>query len=285
MIDPVIDRDVACVQCGYNLRGLPAAGLCPECAHGIAESLVAPDLTSQGRRWLGRIRAGLWMQIYSRGFGVFYMVPYLGYYLRLRQFTPAYRLLLRKPVHLPIIIAWNIVALASIWLMTTPNPTGEYIAPQSTEADENSSSLTIRQLLRYFACFSFLGTLASLFGSPRLGASPTSALWLRYWLWQVIDFASIYLCYLFIEKRLGVLVRLRGVVRQAGILKYVKPSVDVGLATAFVIAYGGGWIGPRQDLQLLSIRAVLTIAVNLWAIGVLFALVQPFRRALQTARV
>jgi hypothetical protein len=139
--------------------------------------------------------------------------------------------------------------------------------------------------LRYFACFSFLGDLGTLFGSPRLGASPTWALWLRYWLWQAIDFATIYFFYLFIEKRLGVLVRLRGIVRQAGILKYVKPSVDVGLATAIVIAYRGGWIGARPDLQLLSIRVVLTIAVNVWAIGVLLALVQPFRNALQVARV
>lgn len=34
-----IDRDVPCVQCGYNLRGLQSASVCPECALSISSSL------------------------------------------------------------------------------------------------------------------------------------------------------------------------------------------------------------------------------------------------------
>lgn len=281
MIDPQIDRDVACVQCGYNLRGLPVTGLCPECGHGIAESLAAPDLASQGRRWLSRVRAGLWMHIYNLGLGVLYVLPYLGLYLGLRQYTPIYRLLLRGPVHVLIVIPFSVVALAGTWLMTMPNPGGQFTVWQSKQVVETSGGLTIAQLLRCFACFNFLGQVASLLGSPRLGTSPISA----YWLWWAIDFVTIYLFYLFIEKRLAVMVQMRGIARQAEILKWVKPSVDAALPILILIVYLASWIRPPQHLQLLAVREVLHIAVNLWAIRVLFGLLQPFRRALQAARV
>src|SRR4051794_20030737 len=35
----VVPSDVPCLKCGYNLRGLAASGLCPECAEPIARSL------------------------------------------------------------------------------------------------------------------------------------------------------------------------------------------------------------------------------------------------------
>lgn len=36
--------DLRCISCGYNLRGLTAEGVCPECAHPIARSITARSL-------------------------------------------------------------------------------------------------------------------------------------------------------------------------------------------------------------------------------------------------
>ena len=38
----MIDDDVKCIICGYNLRGLSKKGLCPECAYSNAVSLRSP---------------------------------------------------------------------------------------------------------------------------------------------------------------------------------------------------------------------------------------------------
>ena len=38
--DPHIGADLACVECGYNLRNLPVDRVCPECAHPALASLL-----------------------------------------------------------------------------------------------------------------------------------------------------------------------------------------------------------------------------------------------------
>jgi hypothetical protein len=56
---PPIDdpADSPTCLCGYNLRGLPADGRCPECAHPIAASL-AHQLRAADPLWLAAIIAG-----------------------------------------------------------------------------------------------------------------------------------------------------------------------------------------------------------------------------------
>ncbi len=50
--------DVACRACGYNLRGLPASGVCPECACPLARSLLPPSLSTAPSRWLRTLERG-----------------------------------------------------------------------------------------------------------------------------------------------------------------------------------------------------------------------------------
>src|SRR5450755_628139 len=45
MSNAVIDRDLLCRGCGYNLRGLLPTGSCPECATEIAVSLIPSSLS------------------------------------------------------------------------------------------------------------------------------------------------------------------------------------------------------------------------------------------------
>jgi hypothetical protein len=48
-----IQADLACAICGYNLKGLPAAGNCPECGQPVARTYQF-DLVKADPRWLGR---------------------------------------------------------------------------------------------------------------------------------------------------------------------------------------------------------------------------------------
>lgn len=49
---PALERDVTCVCCGYNLRGLRLDGRCPECGAPVAQELRFAD-----RHWLQRMAA------------------------------------------------------------------------------------------------------------------------------------------------------------------------------------------------------------------------------------
>lgn len=54
-----LDRDVACVRCSYNLRGLPASGNCPECGEPIANSIKGFMLQDASPEYRGKLKLGL----------------------------------------------------------------------------------------------------------------------------------------------------------------------------------------------------------------------------------
>ncbi len=51
--------DHPCRDCGYNLRGLPPEGLCPECATPVMKSLRGDALQHVSLRWLTTVQRGL----------------------------------------------------------------------------------------------------------------------------------------------------------------------------------------------------------------------------------
>jgi hypothetical protein len=57
----VIEIDLPCVQCDYNLRGLSPAGDCPECGRAIRDALSPQCLMFADPRWLKRLIWGQWL--------------------------------------------------------------------------------------------------------------------------------------------------------------------------------------------------------------------------------
>lgn len=55
----VIETDLPCRRCGYNLRSLRAAGDCPECALPVELSTRSDRLCDANPRWLGQLSVGL----------------------------------------------------------------------------------------------------------------------------------------------------------------------------------------------------------------------------------
>lgn len=58
--------DLPCVGCGYNLRTLARAALCPECATPVEQSFRAHDLDAASPAWLRRVRRG-YLLLFSAG--------------------------------------------------------------------------------------------------------------------------------------------------------------------------------------------------------------------------
>ena len=58
MSDSTLDSELACGQCGYDLRGLPSTGDCPECGTPIRQTLAGEALEWASRPWQRRVRLG-----------------------------------------------------------------------------------------------------------------------------------------------------------------------------------------------------------------------------------
>jgi len=56
---PFVEHDLPCLACGYNLRGLALAGLCPECAAPVTRSRAGNLLKNREPGWVGRVALGL----------------------------------------------------------------------------------------------------------------------------------------------------------------------------------------------------------------------------------
>ncbi|MCC6679350.1 MAG: hypothetical protein IT445_00460 [Phycisphaeraceae bacterium] len=54
----VLDRDVTCLNCGYNLRGINPAGTCPECGMSISIALRQDHLQDAPQPWRRTVRLG-----------------------------------------------------------------------------------------------------------------------------------------------------------------------------------------------------------------------------------
>ncbi|MGB0767364.1 MAG: hypothetical protein ACPGYV_06610 [Phycisphaeraceae bacterium] len=54
-----VDRDLPCVDCGYNLRSQNDAGRCPECGTAVAQSLRTDQLYQANTAWLGKLARGM----------------------------------------------------------------------------------------------------------------------------------------------------------------------------------------------------------------------------------
>lgn len=72
----IIDRDVRCLSCGYNLRGLQSTGQCPECAADVAGSLVHAVLFADHRS-LRFAEIGLWLIILLTGWQILFKIAWI----------------------------------------------------------------------------------------------------------------------------------------------------------------------------------------------------------------
>lgn len=61
----LVEADVTCLGCGYNLRGLARDGRCPECGESVERSLHGDLIRYADPKWVDRITRGLKAMYYS----------------------------------------------------------------------------------------------------------------------------------------------------------------------------------------------------------------------------
>ncbi len=122
-----LSADLLCNHCGYNLRGLPTEGRCPECGTEVARSLRGDLLSAADPAWLERVNRGhLYVASGFLGFLVFAAaVPtvfgWVGLGLRLARGTGVSSMVLRV-VNLVGIAGSLVLVLIGVVGITTLDP-------------------------------------------------------------------------------------------------------------------------------------------------------------------
>ncbi len=108
----VIEQDLDCRVCGYNLRGLSPQGHCPECEMPVAHALHGDWLRYSDPRWVATIARGYWMLSAAVAVGLLAII-----------FAAASRESLNLPwLFLAIALSVGVIALIGVWLATVREP-------------------------------------------------------------------------------------------------------------------------------------------------------------------
>lgn len=131
--EAVIDADVPCIGCGYNLRMQPRAGRCPECGESILRTLTFPHLSRSAPRWLVSLLDSVTVLLVSFGLAL------------LSLFTHNDRDDLWSIS--VITAAWG-TAWFAVWLLTRPEP-----GVRDFDATAWAWSLRVLVTIAYVAAF------------------------------------------------------------------------------------------------------------------------------------
>lgn len=149
----VIDSDLPCAICGYNLKGLNVDANCPECGQSIARSYT-PDLLRSSPQWL-RHQANTMLLL-----GALCLVNFQPFTFSLGGFQ----------VWIAFGILASLVSVWACWRLATPEPPGP---PADGEA-------TLQRMLRLapavFAAFRVCSLVSSRFHPTLLSVMGITAL-------------------------------------------------------------------------------------------------------------
>ncbi len=136
-----IDENVHCLKCGYNLRGLLLAGVCPECGTPVGRSAQGDLLRFCSPDWVDTLASGMnWI---VAGIVLSFLAG-CGTAL-VAGFTATYGGAGTSAIAL-VGVAMAVVSLIGYWKVTTPDPSRL----------NQDTSLTARQLVRITIILSLL---------------------------------------------------------------------------------------------------------------------------------
>jgi hypothetical protein len=131
--------DIACVSCGYNLRGLSPDGRCPECGTAIGRSTRGDYLRFCDPGWVETLASGMnWI------------VAGLILAFVLGLFAGGVAGLTNKPAYGMLGLVGSLVTLIGYWKVTTPDP--REAEPQGVD---------VRAVIRYGSALNIVLAVAS----------------------------------------------------------------------------------------------------------------------------
>jgi hypothetical protein len=148
---PVIDTEMLCKRCGYNLCGLQPTGRCPECAAPIEFSMRGFYLRFADPQWLEKLALGTRLILWGLLIAIVVDIA--------AMFMLRYDLFLRQM----IAMAAGSIGYYGIWLLTEPDP-GKF---------DEIAGITARKVVRG-ALLAGIGLQVVEIAVPRLATSPTA---------------------------------------------------------------------------------------------------------------
>jgi hypothetical protein len=147
----IVEHDRYCIQCGYNLLGLPISGVCPECGMDVARSL---------RGDLFRFGAIEHVQRLHRGAAIAAVMAWA--WLPLDIASGVMSIFIGAVIgHDTALIVWSFLACAATlfrlygwWLFTTPE------VAESETAPARPARRTLRFIVAISACLAFVSMVA-----------------------------------------------------------------------------------------------------------------------------
>ena len=138
----ILDDDLTCLHCGYNLRSLLPDGACPECGTAVARSIHGAVLRFCDPDWVGQLALGMKLLIAS--IVTQFLLVCLSWFLMRTMADPSLAGTVR--------LVPAVLGLIGYWKLTTPDP-------GKTEA---AVGLDARQVTRAATVTGFVLSVASL---------------------------------------------------------------------------------------------------------------------------
>ncbi|MGH7132186.1 MAG: hypothetical protein ACREJO_09610 [Phycisphaerales bacterium] len=256
-----VDFDLACLSCGYSLRGLDRLSSCPECGSAVARSLMGDLLRFSSPQYVATLKLGALIIIIATLGEVVAGVAGIGLAIAFPTAGQLGSQMLSVAASLALLTGW--------WLLATTDPAQE----------GRDESITARRILRIALAvqvFCTIGSFALQLSSPsmRLAMTPagtggpgspfaglmSNPIWLLTIGLALINFAAIVTAYI------TSMMYIRGLCRRfpnpelerfAGVMIWLGPVLStVGIAVC---------VGP---LAGLICRVIILIRVhrNLWLV-------------------
>lgn len=220
-----IDYDVACIFCGYNLRGLLPTGRCPECGSPIADSIRGDFLKFADPAWLDKLRLGTSLKLWNILVAI--LAGLAGGLLAVLTGLSAL-------VPLVAMIA-GVLGLWATFLITTQEP----------RISLQEDPITLRKVIRTCALAAFVGSIIQQGVSAGPGASLGSASVLIAVLGGILGLAGVVAMFgeLVYYRRFALRIPDAKLARSTRILLWAIP-VTVGAVVLFgvIAVFAGGLV-------------------------------------------
>ncbi|MBL8760341.1 MAG: hypothetical protein JNL50_03480 [Phycisphaerae bacterium] len=166
---PVLQGDVSCIKCSYNLRGLPPNRNCPECGEPIASSLKGFTLQAASAEYRATLKSGLSLVLN----GILFLIMAMIAMAVVRKALPGMAWL--GTILDGVVFLIGCAMLLGYWKYTEPDP--GYV-----NFEQPSSA---RKVVRVSVLLSAVISLAQfMLGLLAVGMADASAVGARRWPWR-----------------------------------------------------------------------------------------------------
>lgn len=247
-----IAQDLACVRCGYNLRGLAPEGRCPECGTPIGRSVRGNLLQYSDPNWVERIARGMTWVVAAIGAQILFAIAegYLTNLLRVFGVTVGQS----ETVFQILRQAGELVMLGGFWQATVADP-----------GDLAAQEFGPRQIARYALTVAVVGGVFRALAGIAAG-QPSQAMYLAV---EGVRIAGYFALGTY-ASRLALRIPDEPLARQTRIVMWgtLATGASVLLLAGAATVFGRGKGSYGSGAQLLGACFLLLIAVGWLVFGI-----------------